>query len=213
MNEQLAIALLSIPPILLALTAHEYAHGYAALKMGDPTAKFAGRLTFNPIRHVDLLGLIMFVLFRFGWAKPVPMNPRNFRDIRKGMIVTSLAGPLSNLGLAMLFGFAIRLLTLLHAGGMGTPLWLTLQLGLLYNLILCAFNLIPIPPLDGSHVLFSLLPPRFLKQELWLQRYGFYVLFGLIILDRTGIPVLWGWIGPFVVLFSNLFAGPFGLVF
>jgi len=89
--------LLAIPPILFALTVHEYFHGYVALRMGDPTAKFAGRLTFNPIKHIDLFGLLAFILFRFGWAKPVPINPYNFTDRKKGILYTSLAGPLSNL--------------------------------------------------------------------------------------------------------------------
>lgn len=198
--------LLFLPPILLALTIHEYSHGYAALRMGDPTAKFAGRLTLNPIKHIDILGLFAFIIFRFGWAKPVPVNPGNFTDLKKGILYTSLAGPLSNFLIAIPFGFLTRLVPtnidyLL-------PLRIMLEGFVLFNLIFCAFNLIPIPPLDGSHVLFALLPPQYRHIELWLTRYGFYVLIGLIMLDRiTGIPILWGWIGPFTTFFSTLFAG------
>ena len=199
---------MSLPPLLLALTAHEFCHGYAALKMGDPTAKLAGRLTFNPIKHLDIFGFLAFLLFRFGWAKPVPVDPRNFYDYRKGIFVTSLAGPLSNLLLAIPFGLAIRIFPDMSAVKFLFPLAIMLQLGLVYNLIFCAFNLIPIPPLDGSKILFSLLPANFAAMELWLERYGAVILLGLIFFDRiTGIPVLWGWIGPFVTFFGRLFSG------
>ncbi len=198
--------LLSIPPILLALTIHEYSHGYMALRMGDPTAKFAGRLTLNPIKHIDIMGLFAFIIFRFGWAKPVPINPGNFRDLKKGIILTSIAGPLSNFLIAIPFGLISRIIPV-HMDFL-LPLRLLLELFVLYNLIFCAFNLIPIPPLDGSHVLFAVLPSRFQYIKLWLTRYGFFVLIGLIMFDRiTGIPVLWGWIGPFVTFFSTLFVG------
>jgi Zn-dependent protease len=198
--------LLFLPPILFALTIHEYCHGYAALLMGDPTAKFAGRLTLNPIKHIDILGLLAFIIFRFGWAKPVPINPNNFTDIKKGTIYTSLAGPLSNFLIAIPFGLLTRLVP--TDINYLLPLRIMLEGFVLFNLIFCAFNLIPIPPLDGSHVLFALLPPAYRHIELWLMRYGFFVLIGLIMFDRiTGIPVLWGWIGPFTTFFSNLFTG------
>ena len=102
--------ILFLPPILFALTIHEYSHGYIALRMGDPTAKFAGRLTFNPIKHIDIFGLLAFIIFRFGWAKPVPINPYNFTDMRKGILYTSLAGPLSNFLVAIPFGLFLRVL-------------------------------------------------------------------------------------------------------
>jgi len=198
--------LLSLPPILFALTIHEYSHGYMALRMGDPTAKFAGRLTLNPIKHIDIMGLFAFIIFRFGWAKPVPINPGNFRDFKKGILYTSLAGPLSNFLIAIPFGLIARGIP--AQVDFLLPLRILLELFVFYNLIFCAFNLIPIPPLDGSHVLFALLPPQYRHIELWLTRYGFFVLIGLIMFDRiTGIPVLWGWIGPFVTFFSILFAG------
>jgi Zn-dependent protease len=212
MSHEIAVLVLSLPPLLLALTMHEFCHGYAALKMGDPSAKYAGRLTFNPVKHIDLFGFLAFLLFRFGWAKPVPVDPRNFHNYRKGILITSLAGPASNFLLAVPFGIMLRFLPDISAVKFLYPLVIMLQLGLLYNLILCAFNLIPIPPLDGSKVLFSLLPPSFATVELLLERYGAIILLGLIFFDRiTGIPVLWGWIGPFVSFFGRLFAGTPGM--
>lgn len=200
--------ILAIPPILFALTVHEFFHGYVALRMGDPTAKFAGRLTFNPIKHIDIFGLLAFILFRFGWAKPVPVDPSNFTDRKKGILYTSIAGPLSNFASAAGFGIILRIFPTLQYHDFLFPIAVMLQLGLLYNLIFCAFNLIPIPPLDGSNVLFSLLPPQYVHIEYSLTRYGFMILIGLIFFDRiTGIPILWGWIGPFVRIFGTLFAG------
>ncbi|MGB3341921.1 MAG: site-2 protease family protein [bacterium] len=198
--------LLFLPPILFALTIHEYSHGYAALHMGDPTAKFAGRLTLNPIKHIDILGLLAFIIFRFGWAKPVPINSSNFTNLKKGIIYTSLAGPLSNFLIAIPFGLITRVVP--TDVNYLLPIRIMLEGFVLFNLIFCVFNLIPIPPLDGSHVLFAFLPPKYRYIELWLMRYGFFVLIGLIMFDRvTGIPVLWGWIGPFTAFFSRLFAG------
>ena len=199
--------LLSLPPLLLALTVHEYFHGFIAYRMGDPTAKFAGRLTFNPLKHIDPIGLIAFLLFRFGWAKPVPVNPYNFYDYKKGMVLTSIAGPGSNFLLAFISGMIIRIAGPSLATPALLPLAIMLRLSLFYNLILCAFNLIPIPPLDGSNVLFYFLPDRYAYIRYQLERYGFLILVGLILLNNIGIPVLWGWIGPFVFFFSKLFAG------
>jgi Zn-dependent protease len=199
---------LSLPAILVAITVHEYSHGYVAYRLGDPTAKFAGRLTFNPIKHIDLFGFLAFLLFRFGWAKPVPINPYNFRDMRKGMLYTSLAGPLSNLLFAVPLGVLLRFFPELLHNNILMPVGGMLGFCLFYSLILSAFNLIPIPPLDGSQALFSILPPRYAHIESWLERYGFMLLLGLIFIDRiAGIPILWGWIGPFLTFFGQLFAG------
>jgi Zn-dependent protease len=198
--------IVSFPAILAALTIHEYFHGYVALRMGDPTAKFAGRLTFNPIKHIDIFGLIAFIVFRFGWAKPVPINPYNFHDRKKGILYTSIAGPASNFIFALCCGLILRLLP--FNSNVFLPLAGIIGFGLFYNLIFCAFNLIPIPPLDGSEVLFSFLPPQYAHIQYWLERYGFLLLIGLIFFDRiTGIPILWGWIWPFVTTFGRLFAG------
>ncbi len=205
MADRILELFLSLPPLLFALTVHEYFHGFVAYKMGDPTARLYGRLTLNPLRHIDIIGFIVFLLFRFGWARPVPINPYNFKDIKKGIISTALAGPISNFILALLFGIALRLFK--HIDQAFAPIYLMLQLGVIYNLILCAFNLIPIPPLDGSKVLFNLLPARYEYTKFWLERYGVIVLLGMIFIDNLGIPILWGWIGPFIKIFGNLFVG------
>ena len=199
---------ISLPAILLVITVHEYFHGYVAYRLGDPTAKFAGRLTFNPIKHIDPFGFLAFLLFRFGWAKPVPVNPYNFRDMKKGMLYTSIAGPLSNLVFAIPLGLILRFFPDLLNNNLLLPIGGIIGFGMFYSLILSAFNLIPIPPLDGSKALFSILPPRYAHIEYWLERYGFMLLIGLIFFDRiTGVPILWGWIGPFVSFFGQLFAG------
>lgn len=160
-----------IPIALITLSAHECAHGYAAYKMGDPTARNFGRLTLNPLKHLDLYGTICMILFHFGWAKPVPINARNFRDPRKGMAITAAAGPASNLLLAFLAAICIKLLALL--AGTLIPqfqndvlfyffyyLILFFELFHVLNLSLCVFNLIPLPPLDGSRIFLAFLPPR-----------------------------------------------------
>ncbi|MEO0124626.1 MAG: site-2 protease family protein [candidate division WOR-3 bacterium] len=211
MAERIIELLLSLPPLLLALTVHEYFHGYIAYRMGDPTAKFAGRLTFNPLKHIDPIGFIAFLLFRFGWAKPVPVNPYNFYNYKKGIILTSIAGPGSNFLLALISGLIIRAIDLRFIYQNLFPVLLMLKLSMYYNLVLCAFNLIPVPPLDGSKVLFHLLPYKYSHIQYQLERYGFLILIGLIFVDNMGIPVLWGWIGPFVVFFSRVFAGSGGL--
>ncbi|MEO0184664.1 MAG: site-2 protease family protein [candidate division WOR-3 bacterium] len=207
MDNRLLELVLSLPPLLLALTVHEYFHGYVAYRMGDSTPRFAGRLTFNPLKHIDIIGLIAFLIFRFGWAKPVPVNPHNFYNYKKGIIYTAIAGPLSNFLLAIVFGIILRTISFALVIKALMPVWLMIQLGVIYNLILCVFNLIPIPPLDGSKVLFYLLPAKYQNYGMHFERYGFFILIGLIFIDNLGIPILWGWIGPFVNFFGRLFSG------
>lgn len=206
MDEAFLELLLSIPPLLFALTVHEYFHGYVAYRMGDPTPKLAGRITFNPLKHIDPIGFLAFLFFRFGWAKPVMITPTNFYNFKKGMIFTAIAGPGSNFALALISGLLVRILSPISEQIL--PLFLMLRLSLFYNLILCVFNLIPIPPLDGSK-LFFLLPWRYAHKIYILERYGSFFILGLILIDNIGIPVLWGWIGPFVKFFARLFAGEF----
>ncbi|MFQ6674041.1 MAG: site-2 protease family protein [Fidelibacterota bacterium] len=202
-----------IPPILVALTFHEYAHGRVALRFGDPTAKMSGRLTLNPISHLDPLGTLMLFLVHFGWAKPVPVDPRYFRDPKRDMLWVALAGPAANMVLAFISGVALSGLLgagLIHSGA-GAILATMLSLSLQINLALAVFNLLPIPPLDGSKVLQGLLPYRYEHVAYGLEQYGPWILIGLIVMGyMTNIPIFWLFIGPFVNFFSSLFT--FGLM-
>ena len=204
--------LLIAPPILLALTFHEYAHAYVAHRYGDDTAQKSGRLTLNPLRHLDPLGTIMIFLVQFGWAKPVPVNPYNLRNPKKDMLWISAAGPLSNMLLALISGLSFRLFSdsamIADRDSLTGLLVIMVFLSLKINLALAIFNILPIAPLDGSKILYGLLPPGFGKMIFALERYGPFILIGLIIFGRaTGVSVLGGLIWPFVDFFSKLFAG------
>lgn len=171
---------------LIALTAHEYCHGYAAYRQGDPTAKNMGRLTLNPMKHLDPIGTLCMILFHFGWARPVPINPRYFKNPKKGFALVALAGPTVNLLLSFLSAGAYLLLwALLKDVAFQSEFWFTMaKNGLLFlyifhslNLGYALFNLIPIPPLDGSRLLSLVLPP---KKYFGLMRYERYIYFGLL---------------------------------
>ena len=177
--------IVKIPVLLFAITIHEYAHGRAALRLGDPTAKQMGRLSFNPLIHIDILGAICLFLFNFGWAKPVPVDIRYFKNTRRDVIIMALAGPLANIGVAFLAGLLIRFLALPLEIYLQALLWLILM-----NIGLGIFNLLPLPPLDGSHVLENLLPPAAAQKYRTLGRYGPFILIGIVMLDNfahTGI--------------------------
>lgn len=177
---------LSILPALICITLHELSHGYVAYKMGDPTAKQAGRLTLNPLRHIDIMGLVMMVVFRFGWAKPVPVNMYRFKNPKRGMAITALAGPVSNLILAAVFLFLYGVLYIpLTLRSWGGPILETVHITAYLSIALAVFNIIPIPPLDGSKVLFSLLPDRWYYKLMRYERYGMMLLIALILLTRT----------------------------
>jgi len=206
--------LLFAPTMLFALTFHEYAHGWVANRLGDPTAKLLGRLSLNPLVHIDLFGTILLPLlliisrapFVFGWAKPVPIDPYNLQHPRKDMIWVGLAGPTANFILAFLAGMAIRLLGLLGIGFGGPVDFILLILAcfVLINLIFAAFNLIPIPPLDGSRILAGILPLSWALPYIRLERYGMMI---LILLFVLGKPVIQAFVGVFVGIFGPLFAG------
>ena len=176
--------LLGVIPSLLCITLHELAHGLVAYRLGDDTAQKAGRLTLNPMKHLDPMGLLMMLVFRFGWAKPVPVNMMRFRNPKRGMAITALAGPACNLLITVLFLFLYGLLVRPLANStLGETLLQMLELTAYISIGFCIFNLIPIPPLDGSKVLFSILP----DSAYWrLMRYERYGSIALILLVWTG---------------------------
>ncbi len=184
------------PPFLFALTVHEVAHGYVAYRFGDPTAKRLGRLTLNPLKHIDPLGALAFVIMKIGWAKPVPVDPRYFADPVRMMLYVSLAGPVANLVLAVACAVIAKLL--LFVGGLlpAFLLWPLLKMlvaGVWINIMLAVFNLVPIPPLDGSKILAGLLPPRQAHQFAKLEPFGFLILLALFftgILPRLIMPII-----------------------
>jgi Zn-dependent protease len=193
-----AVFLIRIPVILLALTVHEYAHGWVAWLKGDNTAKSAGRLTFNPIAHLDIFGTLMLLFGPFGWAKPVPVNPYNLDNPRRDSVYVSLAGPAANIVLATLLGFAYRMLV---SSGMARDMHPYLaaffQLSVIINLGLSFFNLIPVPPLDGSKILMGLLPPTKLESYLNVIRHAPKVFLFLILAEwGLHIPVFSTVINP-----------------
>lgn len=183
-----------IPVFLLALTIHEFAHGWVADRLGDPTARLQGRLTFNPLAHLDIIGTIAIVLIGFGWAKPVPVDARYLRRPRQDMILISAAGPLSNLLLAVAVAFAVRMIP----WGIVGPEWVwfvvpvraMFVVGVTANVVLAVFNLIPIPPLDGSGVVSGLLPLRQAISYSRLEPYGFLIIF-LLFYSGAMDAILW----------------------
>lgn len=172
--------ILTLPILLIVITIHEFSHALVADRLGDPTPRLAGRLTLNPIAHIDPIGFLMLILIRFGWAKPVPINPYNFRNPRQGSLLVSLAGPASNFIFAWIIAVFYRTLPLdysgLTASLLSYAIWISLALGV--------FNLIPIPPLDGSHVLEFFLPPHQYEIMYRLQQYGFLILVMIILVGQ-----------------------------
>ncbi len=199
----LSRALVAAPVIFFSLTVHEFFHAYTAYRYGDSTAKDMGRLTLNPLAHLDFFGTIMMFLsgFRFGWAKPVPVNPYNLRNPRVADIWISAAGPLSNIGLAFIFGMIFRTIV---GMGMIVPeaVLMIIKFGVSINLSLAFFNMIPLYPLDGSHILKNLMPARFEAKILEIQRFSPYILLFLII-TRS----FWFILGPVIIFFIRIFAG------
>jgi len=194
MNEIISQISLLIVPVLLSITVHEVCHGYAAYLFGDPTAKDAGRLTLNPIKHIDPIGLlVLFVTRMFGWAKPVPVDPRYFKRPRQDMVWVSLAGPASNLMLAVATSLVLKVLGPYVSGTFFYPLVIMGQMMVMINVGLAIFNLIPIHPLDGSHIMEGLLPLKMAYSYSKLQPYGFIILLLLIftrIVDIVIAPVI-----------------------
>jgi len=198
MSEFILQLIIIAPPLLLALTVHEFAHGLVAFRFGDPTARDAGRLTLNPLKHLDPLGTIAFFFIKFGWAKPVPVNPNSFRNPKKAMLWVALAGPASNLLLAMAFALLAKAMRLAAtflpysttAEAILLPVNAMLIAGVWINLVLCVINLMPIPPLDGGRIVTGLLPDRLALAYLQLERYGFIILLVLALSGMLGKVVL-----------------------
>lgn len=205
----------AVLPLVFAITVHEAAHGWVASKLGDPTAKQLGRLTLNPIPHIDPVGTIILPIamlllsgFIFGWAKPVPVNIRNFQEPRKDMALVALAGPASNLMMALFWGLMWKLAVILPDSmhWFAVPLLLMGKIGITFNLILMVLNLLPLPPLDGSRVLSWLLPTQLALKLDKIEPYGAFILIGLLLLG------LWNMlITPVTFFFSGLIEQILGL--
>ena len=181
--------LMRVLPALICITLHELAHGYIAYRMGDPTAKMAGRLTLNPIRHIDPMGLLSMVVFRFGWARPVPVNMYYFRDPRRGMALTALAGPGCNVLLAVLFLFLYGLSFPLYLLGKWSFIAELCYITAYLSISLAVFNLLPVPPLDGSKILFAFLSDEQYRKLMRYERYGMFLLLFLLWSDILGNPL------------------------
>ncbi|MBI2048791.1 MAG: site-2 protease family protein [Parcubacteria group bacterium] len=193
----------SIAILIMSVVIHEVSHGFVAHALGDPTAKYEGRLTLNPLRHLDPVGSVIvpaltYLLggFIIGWARPVPYNPYNLRNQKWGPAAVGIAGPLSNIAVAVVFGLVVRF----GAGALPVSFLSVSALIVLINLILAVFNLVPVPPLDGSKVLFALLPYRLLRVQEFLERYGLFVLFFFIFF-------LWRFLSPVITFLFRFVVG------
>lgn len=198
LNDPMTFVLLAIP-LMYSVVLHELAHGWVAWRMGDPTAKWQGRLSLNPLRHLDPVGTIMLFIFGFGWAKPVPVNFNHIRDTKKGLILVSSAGITVNMILAFLAFLMFRLLAPAPGGIVATLLFYLAQI----NIILAAFNLIPIPPLDGSKILMGFLPERWQDALSRVEPYGFFLIIGLLFL---------GVLTPLVAFFRGIILAIIGIL-
>jgi Zn-dependent protease len=202
--------LLMIPPLLFALTFHEFSHAYVATRLGDPTAKLLGRLTLNPIAHLDVMGTLVFVMTqRIGWAKPVPIDERYLAHPRRDIMYIALAGPVSNLILALLFGAIVRIAAPMPLTSMAQRLLLVMAEGsVIVNLGLMAFNLIPIFPLDGSRILTGLLPRLWAERYRELDRVGPFLLLGIVVLGMvTGFNLFSYVVYPVIYVLGHAFTG------
>lgn len=204
MQETIQRLVILAPVVLLAVTVHEVAHGWVADRLGDKTARRHGRLTANPLKHLDLVGTVVFFLTQMiGWAKPVPVNPHNFQKPRRDLVWVALAGPLSNLILAVLCAIVYHLLAASFSlGGLDLsrpfdfvvePLFLMSYVAVRINIGLAIFNIIPVPPLDGSKILAGILPATLADAYARMERFGFLILLLLLftgIIDQLIFPVI-----------------------
>jgi Zn-dependent protease len=201
MNQFITELIILAPPLLFALTLHELAHGFVAFHLGDPTARDAGRLSLNPLKHLDPLGTIAFFFIKIGWAKPVPVNPSYFRNPKKDMLWVALAGPLTNLVLAIasailtkgIWALAAVLPYSAAAEAILVPINSMLIASVWINLVLCIFNFLPIPPLDGSRILTGILPDHLALSYMKIERFGFVLILVLAfsgVLSKVIIPII-----------------------
>lgn len=206
------IAIFAIP-VIFAITLHEAAHGYIALRFGDATAKMMGRLTLNPLKHIDPIGTILVPALTimlggilFGWAKPVPVNFSNLRQPKKDMLWVAAAGPAANLAMALFWAAVIKLAHILPMSSYTKPMVLMGAAGVSINAILAALNLLPVPPLDGGRIAVSLLPPRLAYTLARLEPYGMFILVALLFTGVLGIVI-----GPFYSAIERIAYFLFGL--
>jgi Zn-dependent protease len=197
-KDPFAFLLIAIP-LLYSIIFHELAHGWVAYKMGDPTAKWLGRLSLNPIKHIDPIGTLMLFVFGFGWAKPVPVNFGNLRDARKGLIYVSAAGITANIILAFISLLLLRILRPSPFGVVSTVLYYFAQI----NIMLASFNLIPVPPLDGSKILMGFVSRRFQYTLASIEPYGMFIIIGLLWLHI---------LDPLIAFFRWVILGLIGLL-
>ena len=195
--------ILMTPVILFSLTVHEYSHGRMALRLGDDTAQRLGRLSFNPLRHLDILGVLFFYFVGFGWAKPVPVDPRNFVSPRRDMMYVAIAGPLSNIALAVGCSFFIRLISPEFS-----YLFVILAYGIWINVALAIFNMLPMYPLDGSSVLKGMVSQKIAEKITNLDRFGAFLILGVFLLDHFAHTRILGTILMLPINYSYLFLSP-----
>tara|TARA_Y100000815_G_scaffold255486_1_gene262393 strand:+ start:364 stop:990 length:627 start_codon:yes stop_codon:yes gene_type:complete len=188
------------PVILFSLTVHEYSHGRMALRLGDDTAQRLGRLSFNPLRHLDILGVLFFYFVGFGWAKPVPVDPRNFEHPRRDMMYVAIAGPLSNIALAVCCSFFIRLISPEFS-----YLFVILAYGIWINVALAIFNMLPMYPLDGASVLKGMVSQKIAEGMTNLDRFGAFLILGVFLLDHFAHTGILGTILMLPINYSVLF--------
>jgi Zn-dependent protease len=201
-GQSLTVTLFLVPAVLYAIVFHEVAHGLVARSLGDPTAERAGRLTLNPLPHIDWIGALALLLVHFGWAKPVPVDPRYFKRPYRDSVLVALAGPGANAALAIALGLVYIPLSSTPWGASSPLVQDTIGGGMVVSVALGLFNLVPIPPLDGSRLLFGLTGGRFPVLFFWLERLGFILLIGLLLVFGNALyPVIvWAVDGLLAVL-------------